>query len=146
MQSPLEQLIVKMKRQRETSRMRSAYEMSLVAKDDLLLELPIYRAETDARRIRGGPCLSHLSFKLLPDNTVVLTAIYRSHYYVERALGNLFGLAQLLAFVASEVGVRSGHLICHSTYAALDKEAGWSEQQVRALIDSCNQIRAGQVA
>jgi hypothetical protein len=52
----------------------------------------------------------------------MLTAIYRSHYYIERALGNILGLAQLLTFVAAEVGVDVGSLVCHSTYAVIDTD------------------------
>lgn len=129
-----------MKRQRETPHpMRAVYEIPLVENDDLLTDIPIYSAAADSRRIRGGPCLSHLSFKLLPDR-VTLTAIYRYHYYVQRALGNLLGLAQLLVFVAAEVGVEVGQLVCHSTYAALDMDAGWSRAEVRRLIDECKQV------
>ena len=146
LQSPLEQLISKMKRQKDTSRMRSVYESVLVEKDDLVTDVPIYRADTDARYIRGGPCLSYLSFKLLPDDTVTLTAMYRYHYYVQRALGNLFGLAQLLAFVAHEVGVQTGPLICHSTYAVLDTDSGWTRRQVETLVAECIQMRTELVA
>jgi hypothetical protein len=138
--SPLEQLIRKMKRQRETGKMRAVYEISLVENDDLLTDIPIYKAVTDSRLIRGGPCLSHLSFKLMPEGKVTLTAMYRYHYYIQRALGNLLGLAQLLAFVAHEVGVGVGPLICHSTYAVLDAEGGWSQRDVGQLIAGCKQI------
>ena len=148
LQSPLEQLVLKMKRQRETSRMRSIYEASLIENEDLLTDIPIYRAPSDARHIRGRylPCLSHLSFKLLPNDTVTLTAMYRYHYYVQRALGNLFGLAQLLSFVAAEVEVKPGPLVCHSTYAVLDTDAGWSEAQVQALISECKDLSRARVA
>jgi hypothetical protein len=148
LQSPLKQLVSKMKRQRETSRMRSVYEASLIENDDVLTDIPIYRALSDAKHIRGRylPCLSHLSFKLLPNDTVVLTAIYRYHYYVQRALGNLLGLAQLLSFVASEVGVEPGPLICHSTYATLDTDSGWTAMEVRQLIDECKKLAVEQVA
>jgi hypothetical protein len=147
-QSPLQQLVSKMKRQRETSRMRSVYEASLIEDDDLLTDIPIYRAPSDAKHIRGRylPCLSHLSFKLLPNDTVVLTATYRYHYYVQRALGNLLGLAQLLAFVASEVGVEPGPLVCHSTYAALDTDGGWTANDVQRLIAECKGLATEQVA
>ncbi len=148
LQSPLKQLVSKMKRQRETSRMRSVYESVLIERDDLLTDIPIYRAETDAPHIRGRhlPCLSYLSFKLLPDDTVTLTAMYRYHYYVQRALGNLFGLAQLLAFVSQEVGVQPGSLICHSTYAVLDTDGGWTQAEVRELLAQCKQKSAELVA
>jgi hypothetical protein len=56
----------------------------------------------------------------LPDDTVTFTAMYPYHNYVQQALGNLFGLAQLLAFMSQEVGVQPSPLICHSTYAVLD--------------------------
>src|SRR3981189_2860319 len=38
----------------------------------------------------GGQCLSFLSFKLLPGatKTLVLTAMYRNHFYIEKLLGN----------------------------------------------------------
>ncbi len=70
----------------------------------------------------------------------VLTAVYRYHYYIQRALGNLIGLAQLLAFVAEEVGVEIGPLVCHSTYAVLDTEGGWSRTEMLKLIAECNDI------
>jgi len=53
------------------------------------IELPIYDAERDAKGTRSQPCLSHLSFKLLPRDCVMLTVLYRYHYYIEKALGNL---------------------------------------------------------
>jgi hypothetical protein len=141
LQSPLKQLISKMKRQRETSQMRSVYESVLVENEDVLTDLPIYRAESDSRHIRGKylPCLSYLSFKLLPD-TVALTAMYRYHYYVQRALGNLIGLAQLQAFVAEQVGVGVGPLICHSTYAKLDTDSGWTVKEVENLVQQCSEL------
>jgi len=146
LQSPLRQLVAKMKRQRETTKMRSIYEVSFLEDEELLADIPTYRASSDSRYIRGGPCLSHLSFKLLPNSSVSLTAIYRYHYYVQRALGNLFGLAQLLAFVASEVGVQVGPLICHSTYAAIDTEGGWTASEVGQLVAECKKLAAEQVA
>jgi hypothetical protein len=141
--SPLEQLVNKMKQQRERQHMRSAYEVSLVEREDLLADIPIYRAASDSRRVMSGPCLSHLSFKLLPEGKVMLTAIYRSHYYIERALGNLLGLAQLLAFVANEVGIGVGSLVCHSTYAVIDTDGGWTRTEVGGLIEDCKRIASG---
>ena len=38
----------------------------------------------------------------------MLTVLYRYHYYIEKALGNLLGLAQLLYFVAKETGLGVG--------------------------------------
>jgi hypothetical protein len=148
LQSPLQQIIAKMKRQRETSQMRSVYEASLIENEDVLTDIPIYKATTDSRHIRGRylPCLSHLSFKLLPNDTITLSATYRYHYYVQRALGNLFGLGQLLDFVATEVGAQPGPLVCHSTYAKLDTDSGWTTTDVRKLITECTRLAAEKVA
>jgi hypothetical protein len=49
-----------------------------------------------------------------------VTGVYRSHYYVQRALGNLFGLAHLQHFIAQETGQKMGPLVCHSSMAQLD--------------------------
>lgn len=75
----------------------------------------------------------------------MLTALYRSHYYVYRALGNLYGLAWLQHFVAREVGIEAANLVCHSTMAKLDTLAakpkaevkGWGSGDVKALIARC---------
>jgi hypothetical protein len=66
----------------------------------------------------GGPCLSHLSFKYSA-GAVHLTALYRSHEYRYKTLGNLLGLARLQGCVAQEVGAAIGTLVVHSTYAWL---------------------------
>ncbi len=116
--------------------MRAVYEANLVEDTDYL-ELPIYDAERDARGTRCQPCLSHLSFKLLPHDRVMLTVLYRYHYYIEKALGNLLGLAQLLYFVAKETGLGVGPLVCHSTYAVLDTEGGWRTGDVKQLVADC---------
>jgi hypothetical protein len=105
--NPLRVIVEKMKKQLAGGRMRAVYEANLVEDTDYL-ELPIYDAECDARGTRSQPCLSHLSFKLLPRDCVMLTVLYRYHYYVEKALGNLLGLSQLLYFVAEEPGLESG--------------------------------------
>ena len=95
--NPLRIIVEKMKKQLAGGRMRAVYEANLVEDTDYL-ELPIYDAECDARGTRRQPCLSHLSFKLLPRDRVMLTVLYRYHYYIEKALGNLLGLSQLAVF------------------------------------------------
>lgn len=137
--SPLQILVTKMKAQLASTSMRAAYEINMLEADELL-ELPIFNAGADSRLIRGQPCLSHLSFKLLPDKRqVTLTALYRHHFYVERALGNLVGLAQLLRFVAAETSLSVGPLICHSTLARLDG-GPWGVRGLKELLQRC---RAG---
>ena len=61
----------------------------------------------------GGQCMSHLSFKLTgkDDRTMImLTVMYRNHFYIEKLLGNLIGLSQLLSFVAKESRIAPGSL------------------------------------
>lgn len=108
----------------------SAYELGvsdpyedLVSFEDVGGEVPTYNCAFDGRQWLGMPCLSHLSFKrvAIEDGYAVdLTAIYRSHHYCARALGNLIGLGQLLSFVATESGLSVGSLSCLSTHAELD--------------------------
>jgi hypothetical protein len=74
----------------------------------------------------------------------MLTVLYRYHYYIEKALGNLLGLSQLLYFVAKETGLGVGPLVCHSTYAVLDTEGGWRIGDVKQLVGECR--RAGKTA
>ena len=135
--NPLQIIVEKMKKQLVGGRMRAVYEANLVEDTDYL-ELPIYDAERDAGQTRCQPCLSHLSFKLLPRDCVMLTVVYRYHYYIEKALGNLLGLSQLLYFVAKETGLGVGPLVCHSTYAVLDTDGGWGIDDVKQLVTDCH--------
>lgn len=101
-------------------------------------ELTTYLAERDRNFQRGGPCLSHLSFKLDSQKRLRLTAVYRSHYYLERALGNLVGLARLQGFVAAEAGAPVGPLTCHAVSATLVPSLpGASSRKVSELLDAC---------
>lgn len=126
--NPLESLILKLKRSAAPGarKWQSTYELSpsdpsqdIDVLDDGA-ELATYEPTTDRNRPLGGPCLSHLSFKITNGTHVDLTAIYRSHYYCARALGNLIGLARLQRFVALESGLQPGTLTCLSTHAEMD--------------------------
>lgn len=131
--NPLEKIIEKLSSRREPNQIQytAAYELSTadpaVDFEDPTAgfgyEMPTYDPVKDRGSYMGSPCLSHLTFKLM-DNKVDLTAIYRSHYYAERALGNLIGLAQLQSYVAKEAGYEPGVLTCVSTYAKLDVGLG----------------------
>ena len=68
----------------------------------------------------------------------MLTVLYRYHYYIEKALGNLLGLSQFLYFVAKETGLGVGPLVCHSTYAVLDTQGGWGIGDVKQLVADCH--------
>ncbi|WP_459548558.1 thymidylate synthase family protein [Nocardia sp. X0981] len=71
------------------------------------------------RRIRGNPCLAHLSFTVL-DGAIHLTALYRRHHYIARAYGNFLGLARLLNFLARESGREVGAMMIVGTHADLE--------------------------
>jgi hypothetical protein len=129
--NPLEQVIFKLKRAStpgEGKPYESVYEMGVHLAEDLeeepfelaACELPTFDSALDGGMVSNMPCLSHLTFKLTDAKSVDLTAIYRSHYYVQRALGNLIGLTHLLAFVAEQAELEVGQLTCISTDATLD--------------------------
>lgn len=124
--NPLETIVRKLQTTKVERKIQSAYELGVHDVSDLLdgevgCELPIYEPAIDGGRANNIPCLSHLSFKLIPAKGAVdLTAVYRSHHYAQRALGNLVGLSQLLHFVSKESGYDPGVLTCISTLAHLD--------------------------
>lgn len=121
----IERIIERMKGQQLSSQtFRAAYEISL------------YDAETDSKRFMQGPCLSHLSFKLHQTEGLLLTAVYRNHYYVTRCLGNLIGLGRLMGFVATEAGVKVGSLTVVSTHAEIDRgsKGKWGIVDARNLV------------
>lgn len=134
---PLQELVEKIRTHRDTTRLRSIYEIGTLVAGDL----PIYDPESDRSLPMGQPCLSHLTFKIIGKDLLSLTVLYRSHYYVERALGNFIGLAQLLAFVARETELKVGPLICHSSYATLEsgkrKDNGWTSTEMLQLLADC---------
>ncbi|MDX2181161.1 MAG: hypothetical protein SFV18_16320 [Bryobacteraceae bacterium] len=139
--NPLQILIDKLRQQmRGSGPKRAIYEVNMV---DVFADLPIYDPGRDARRVMNQPCLAHLSFKLTGDHGLMLTALYRNHYYVERALGNLIGLSQLLFFVAKEAELEPKGLVCHSTFARLDFDGGWTVREVNRLIEKCKELVSG---
>lgn len=116
--NPLDLLVDKLKRRVERkANTTTHYEVSI---DDLALEIATYNPMRDSAYQIGGPCLSHVSFKIDRNNVLRLTAFYRSHWYIERALGNLIGLARLQWFVASSCGATVGPLTIIAAEAVLD--------------------------
>jgi len=113
-------------------------------------ELPIYDSATDRKRLYGGPCLSHISIKI-DNGKVRLNATYRSHYYVQRLLGNLLGLARLQYFLAHEAKLEMGPLTINSTFARLDigsasGNGSWNVRQIQTLLETCRNIYEQQEA
>ncbi len=126
--SHLESLVDKLKRR--PGNLRNVYEASTL---DALADVSIYEPERDRERGLRQPCLSHLSIRL-DDGKVHITALYRSHYYLQKALGNFIGLARLQGFLAREIGVAPGSICVHSCHARLDNEKT-TVGEVAALLD-----------
>ncbi|MEP1231288.1 MAG: hypothetical protein ABJG88_11480 [Litorimonas sp.] len=108
-------------------------------------DLSIFEPSSDSGRYYGGPCLSHVSFKRDKRlDQMRLNATYRSHFYIQRALGNLIGLSNLLLFVAKETQQGIGALTINATYAKLDTGADnkgtWTHKNVIALLDECENL------
>lgn len=135
--NPLQILVEKLQRQIKTTHpLRAAYELNAI---DCFADIPLYDSTLDSTRTLSQPCLSHLSFRIRGGTSLMLTALYRSHYYVQKTLGNLLGLAQLQAFVAKEAGLNVGPLVCHSTFATLERETGeWDRPDIGTLIGNCH--------
>ncbi|TLX56968.1 hypothetical protein DN824_13090 [Stutzerimonas nosocomialis] len=140
--NPLEKIIEKLAaiRTKNLNRYVAAYELGVcdpavdLAEDlnGVGFELPTYDPSSDRHKYYGSACLSHVTFKLM-HGKIDLTAIYRSHHYAQRALGNLIGLAQLQQYVATESGYEAGTLTCISTYAKLDDGFGGIRAASRLL-------------
>lgn len=131
--NPLQYCVEKIRRQVTGGATKTAcYELSL---SDVALDLPMYEPGVDRGHTIGGPCLSHVSVKLMRDKRVALTALYRSHFYVQKALGNLLGLARLQAFICEQARLPPGPLVCVSTYATLERESGkWTKANIETLV------------
>ena len=132
--NPLKQLIDKMKSEAaKPGPKRSCYELGVAEGE---YDMPLYSPAQDETRRMGGPCLSHLSFKLFQE-AVHLTALYRSHDYSYKAPGNLLGLARLQACVAHEVDRSIGSLTIHSSYAYLKGSKGAMRSLLKNLSLEC---------
>ena len=132
--NPLKQMIEKMRSEIATpGPKKSCYELGVAEGE---YDLPLHSPAQDGTRRMGGPCLSHLSFKLFGD-AVHLTALYRSHDYSYKVAGNLLGLARLQDCVAREIGRDIGSLVVHSSYAYL----GGSKTSVRALLNDLRRTK-----
>lgn len=107
------------------------------------LDLAIFDPDRDVNDSPyGGQCLSYLSFKIVGnDKRLCLTAVYRNHYYMEKLLGNLMGLSNLLSFVASTGGLKVGSLTVLSTHAIIDHPGKCSRGQLTDLLAHCRDLQ-----
>lgn len=107
-------------------------------------EISLFDPERDVTgSVYGGQCLSFLSFHLVAGSarTLLLTAQYRNHYYIEKLLGNLIGLGRLMAFMARETGAKVGSLTVLSTHAQIDTPKA-TRQDIKALLERCAKLPA----
>lgn len=137
--NPLKEMIEKLKRRPQKGRL--FYEQNV---SDTNADLAVYRPWEDYRRGLPQPCLSHLSFKIYPGDKLTLTVMFRSHYYMTKAMGNLIGLSQLQYFVAKEADLGMGPLVCHSSHARIDTD-GLPLREISALVSRCRDHLGGRV-
>lgn len=132
-QRPIEVIINKMRKQlsKESGAFGRIYEWSA----------PLYDPSLDCGRVVRQPCLSHISFKLIEKTSLRVTAIYRSHYYNAKLLGNLIGLRDLQRFVCEQVEIEPGPLTIFSTYAVFDHD-GWSLADAKQMLSDARSAYA----
>lgn len=138
--NPLEQCIGKLKKElaRERGTIRTRYEIDIV---DSGFDLSAHDVARDGNHSWGNlPCMSHVGFQVRDHERLLLAATYRNHYYVERLLGNLLGLAQLQRFVCDQTGLEPGALVCLSSLAKVDAGSRWRKSDVKALVKHCEEI------
>ena len=87
-------------------------------------------AEVDNPRHMGAPCWQYAQFIRNGDDVLSLSAVYRSHDYFQKALGNFVGLTRLLRFICAHSGMTPGTLTCLSTYASLQNEQAKTRQLI----------------
>ena len=86
------------------------------------------------RRSRGFPCLVHLDFSLL-NGILHCAAVYRHHYLVTKAYGNLLGLSWLMEFICRQTGFKMGELVVLAGLAD-SKDLPRSKELARRLRDA----------
>lgn len=130
----------RLRTQRETGHQSSSYELGISHPFDAELRV---QAPLKDKKMRGFPCLSHVSLTLADDH-VHMTATYRNQAFITRAYGNYLGLANLLRFVASETGAGIGEVEVVATHA--DAELGLGAGAVRELVSKCRELVTEELA
>lgn len=116
------QLEIAIARLRRTKKYQDIYEMPLAPAGEppsAEVSAVLHRDCATDSRVRGGPCLAHISLTRT-DNTLSMCAMYRRHSYEARAYGNFLGLARLLNFLAAESNLEVGNLLVVASHAVAD--------------------------
>jgi len=135
----LENIIHKINRGKAT---RVVYEMGLdVEPSDSILDARLYDPQRDRKKTLGFPCLSHISIKpensKTPTGKIHMAALYRNHYFLEKAYGNYLGLGLLLKFIADATGRGVGELLCISSLAGIDELNKMRVDGLLAILRNC---------
>lgn len=109
--------------------MSAAYEATVHEPHDPVAYLATQLPGKD-RQIRGFPCMTGLSFQLIGAQLHLL-AQYRYEYLFAKGYGNYLGLAQLMAFVASQVDASPGQL----TVVTGRAQIGVADKYIQPLVD-----------
>jgi len=72
-------------------------------------------------RVIGNPCLQYIQFGK-SNNQLNLTAVYRNHDFLTKALGNYIGLSKLLEFVCNQTNSTIGSVTCQSIHYYLGQK------------------------
>lgn len=70
----------------------------------------------------GGPCLNYIALQIENsgcDKTLGLLAVYRNHYFLNRAYGNYWGLCNLMKFICDQTDMNVGPMTCISSRAEI---------------------------
>lgn len=145
----LERLITRLKQQlKGSASLSSIYELATSEVEEAIeeasstrertAEIKIYLPDRDSRRMRGFPCLSHISLTLF-EKRLHLTAVYRNQHFLRKAYGNYLGLSRLLHFICQEAGCQPGELMCVATHADLElgSAPGCGKRDIIGLVQEC---------
>lgn len=95
------------------------------------------------QKLRGFPCLDHVSFAPQSDDGLSVTGYYTLQYIFERAYGNYLGLCNLGRFMAHEMGLNLTRMTCIANIAARDAPVYVLQNlmaEVDQILNSRNQI------
>lgn len=108
--APINQLAIAVHNANTKPRLNHVYDMTIA--------VPGYNP-----RPRGFPCLAYLNFKI-SGGELLLTAHYRNHFFIDRAYGNYLGLSRLQSYLAGQMHLRPGAMVCVSGHAFIGGGTG----------------------